>query len=271
MELPTEPGSADGGAASGMETSEQRQQRCADALARLRDQAVAGGVAAVDAGAQELYAALRHPDLPRDFVAQLNAELKGMHLLVNMKATDMALRRAIAHAQADRKLERNQEVATARGCLGRAMALGATADFKHAADMTIESVLLTGGVKHTGPTRAKPVDDAPPPRDLAKEERREFKRYGAPALLVAAAGMSFATIDWSMGGMLVGGATADQFPSGEPVHVEITLPMISRPVGVSVLAVRVEIRKGGIGVRFFSVTPELSGFLRRQILTRGAA
>jgi hypothetical protein len=271
MELPAAPDPADDGVGSGEETVEQRQQRCADALSRLRDQAVAGGVAAVDEGAQSLYAALRHPDLPRDFVAQISAELKGMSLLVNMKATDMALRRAIAHAQADRKLERNQEIAAARGTLSRAIGLGAKDDFKRAAEMTIESVMLTGGVKQTGPTRAKPVVDTPAPRGLAKGERREAKRYGAPALIVTIAGKSFATIDWSMGGMLVGGATADELPSDGPVTVEITLPMISRPVSVVVLAVRVEIRKGGIGVRFVEVTPELSGFLRRQILTRGSA
>jgi hypothetical protein len=253
-----------------VETIEERQLRYATALSGLRDQAVAGDVAAVDEGARGLYAALRDPELPRDFVAQIGAELKGMSLLVNMKATDMALRCAIVHAQADRKLERNQEIARARGCLGRAMALGAKEDFKRAADMMIESVLLTGGVRQTGPTRAKPVEDTPPPRGLAKVERREFKRFTTPALIVMVADKSFATIDWSMGGMLVGGVTADEFPSGEPVQVEITLPMISRPVSVWTLAARVEIRKGGIGVRFFPVTPELSGFLRRQILTRGA-
>ena len=255
---------------AGADSVEQRQLRCTEMLSRLRNQAVAGEVAAVDQGAQGLDVALRDPELPRAFVAEIGAELKGMNLLVNMKATDMALRRAMVHAQADQKPERNQEIAAARGFLSRAMALGAKQDFKHVAEMMIESALLTGGVKQTGPTRAKPVDDAPAPRGLAKDERREFKRYGAPTLIVTAAGKSFATIDWSMGGMLVGGATADEFPSGAPVQIEITLPMISRPVVVLVVAMRVEIRKGGIGVRFAPVTSELSGFLSRQILTRGA-
>jgi hypothetical protein len=261
---------AQSGPDDGADSVEQRQRRCAEMLSRLRDQAVAGNVASVEQAAQGLYAALRDPALPRDFVAQIGAELKGMSLLVNMKATDMALRRAITHAQADHKPERNQEIVAARGFLSRAMALGAKDDFKHVAEMMIESALLTGGVKQTGPTRAKPVDEAPAPRGLAKGERREAKRYGTPALIVTAGGKSFATIDWSIGGMLVGGATADELPSGVPVQIEITLPMISRPVVVTVLAVRVEIRKGGIGVRFAPVTPELSGFLSRQILARGA-
>src|SRR5579872_922030 len=163
-------GDPDDSGTAGNEIVEQLQRSCAEALSPLRNQAIAGIVAAVEKDAGRLYAVLRHPQLPRDFVEQISAELKGINLLVNMKATDMALRRAVAHAIVDRKLERNQEIAAARGFLGRAMALGANEDFKRAAEMTIESVLLTGGVKQTGPTRAKPIDDVPAPRDLAKDE-----------------------------------------------------------------------------------------------------
>jgi hypothetical protein len=259
-------GSADQAAA---EAVEQLKLRCTDALERIRAQATAGETAAVAAGVKALHDTLREPTLPREFVAHIRAELKGLDLMVNMKATDMALRRAVAHAQADRKLERNQEVAAARGFLSRAISLGANEDFKRAAEMTIESAMLTGGVKQTGPTRAKPVDEAPPPRSLAKGERREFKRYETPALIVTVGDKSFHTLDWSMAGMLVGGSTADEFPSGEPVQIDLAAPSIERPVNVSVIAVRVEIRKGGIAVRFLQVTPELTGFLRRLILQRG--
>jgi hypothetical protein len=162
----------DDGASSWKETVEQLQRRCAEALSPLRDRAIDGAVGAVDEDSRSLNAVLQHPQLPRDFVDQVRAELKGINLLVNMKATDMALRRAVVHAKADCKLERNQDIASARGFLGRAMALGAKEDFKRAAEMTIESVLLTGGIKQTGPTRTKPIDDAPAPRDLAKDERR---------------------------------------------------------------------------------------------------
>ena len=146
--------SGPGGGDAGSDSVERRECRCTEALSRLRDQAVAGEVASVEQGAEGLYAALRDPELARDFVAEISAELKGMNLLVNMKATDMALRRAIVHAQADQKLERSQEIASARGFLSRAMSLGATQDFKHVAEMKIESALLTGGVKKTGPSRA---------------------------------------------------------------------------------------------------------------------
>jgi hypothetical protein len=89
-------------------------------------------------------------------------------------------------------------------------------------------------------------------------------------LIVTVAGKRFATINWSMGGMLVGSAATDLFGSSEPVPIEITLPMVSRPVHVSVIAARAETRKEAIGVRFCVVTPELCGFLRRLILTRHA-
>ena len=253
------------------EALEQLKQRCLGALEQIRVHAVAGAASEVAERVTILYALLRDPTLPRDFTQQLAAEIKGLDLMVNMKATDMALRRAVVHAQADRKLERNQEVTAARGHLARAMSLGADHAFKRAAEMTIESVTLTGGVRQIGPTRAKPQDDAPPVRSLAKSERREFKRYEIPILTVAVGDRRFATFDWSMGGMLIGGSTADEFPWGEPVKIEISVPGVSRPVIAAVVQVRVEIRKGGMAVRFFQITDELAGFLRRLILNRGVA
>jgi hypothetical protein len=268
--LETEPGSGDAapGVAPGEDTVELLKQRCTDLLARVREHALAGMAAEVDEASKQLHAMLGNPLLPRDVTAQIGDELKGMDLMANMKATDMALRRAVAFAQADQKLERNQEVAAARSFLSRAMARGAKEDFKRAAEMTIESAMLTGGVRQAGPTRAKPVDDTPPARSLAKGERREFKRYEVPALTVVTAAKNFSTIDWSMGGMLVGGSTADHFPSNEPVQIELAQPG-GRPVQASVIAVRVEIRKGGIAVRYLQMTPALASFLRRLILHRG--
>ncbi len=263
--------SADEVAARAAEALAQLEARCNAALEQIRIHAVAGAAKEVTERVTALYALLRDPTLPREFAQQISAEIKGLDLMVNMKATDMALRRAVVHAQADRKLERSQEVAAARGFLARAMALGANEDFKRAAEMTIESVTLTGGVRQTGPTRAKPLDDAPPVRSLAKGERREFKRYEIPILTVAVGDKTFATFDWSMGGMLIGGSTADEFPWDEPVQVELSVPGLSRPVSATVVAARVEIRKGGIAVRYLQLTPELSGFLRRLILNRGVA
>jgi hypothetical protein len=266
----TQPSDADEAAArAAAEAVERLQQRCSDALERIRIEATAGHATQVEAGVKALHETMRDPKLPRDFVQYIGAELKGLDLMVHMKATDMALRRAVAHAQADRKLERNQDIAVARGFLSRALALGANDDFKHAAEMTIESAMLTGGVRQTGPTRAKPVDEAPPTRSLAKGERREFKRYEVPVLAVTVGEKSFHTLDWSMGGMLVGGSTADEFPSGEPVQITLATPNSDHPTQASVIAVRVEIRKGGIAVRFLQLTPELTGFLRRVILHRG--
>jgi hypothetical protein len=251
------------------ERIEQLKQRCEDQLARIRDQAVAGEAKEVSAGVTALYGALNDPALPHEFAGAIRGEIKGLDLMVNMKATDMAVRRAVGHAQADRKLERNHDVGLARGFLSRAIALGASEEFKRIAEMSIESAMLTGGVKQVGATRAKPVDSAPAPPSLAKGERREFKRYDKPALTIAVADKSFGTLDWSMGGMLIAGATADEFPSDEPVQVELAAGT-GRPTSATVISARVEIRRGGMAVRFFQLTPELSAFLRRMIMSRGA-
>jgi hypothetical protein len=273
MALPTDDDAAahDGEVAAGEDNTETLEERCAAALTRLREQAVEGQAAAVEEAAPALYASFQDPDLPPLAVERFRAELKDISLVAFMKATDLALRRAVAHAQADRALERSQEIAVARGFLSRALSLGAKDDFKRAAEKTIESALLTGGVKRVGPTRAKPVADAPPPRGLAKEERREFKRYASPPLTVGVGGKTFVTLDWSLGGLLVRGATADELPSGEPVEIALSVPGASRPFTVMVMAARVEIRRGGIAVKFHEAGPELNGQLRRLIVTRAGA
>jgi len=272
--LPTEPGDDPGAippeGADGP-PDESLEERCRAALIQIRTQAEAGAVEAVVAGIQAVQESLKDPALPPEIAAQISAELKAIDLLAAMKATDMALRRAVSHAQADRKIERNQDIGIARGLLSRAVGLGADAKFKRAAEMMIESAMLTGGVKQTGPTRARPVDDAPAVRQLAKSERREYKRYEAPLLNVAVAQKRLTTVDWSIGGMLINRATADEFPSGETVVIELGVVGVKGTLRVSVVAVRVEIRKGGIAVRFSEVTPELGAFLRRAIASRGAA
>jgi len=189
---------------------EQLKRRCLDQLARIRDQATAGEAGDVGAGTTALLGALNDSVLDHAFTGAIRTEIKSLELTANMKATDMAVRRAIEHAQGDRKLERNHEVGVARGFLSRAIALGAADEFKRIAEMSIESAMLTGGVRQTGATRAKPVDSAPPPPSLAKGERREFKRYDKPVITVTVADKRFTTLDWSMGGMLVAGSTADE-------------------------------------------------------------
>ncbi|MBV8166750.1 MAG: PilZ domain-containing protein [Alphaproteobacteria bacterium] len=249
---------------------EQLKRRCLEQLARIREQAAAGDAGDVSAGTTALLGALNDSALDHAFTSAIRTEIKSLELTANMKATDIAVRRAVAHAQGDRKLERNQEVGVARGFLARAIALGASGEFKRIAEMSIESAMLTGGVRQVGPTRAKPVDDAPPPPSLAKGERREFKRYDRPVITVTVADKSFATLDWSMGGMLVAGSTADEFPRDEPVQIELSTAGTRGAVVATVVQARVEIRRGGMGVRFFQLTPELSAYLRRLIMARGS-
>jgi hypothetical protein len=72
-----------------------------------------------------------------------------------------------------------------------------------------------------------------------------------------------------MGGMLVAGSTADEFPHGQPVQIELSTGSARGGAPATVVQVRVEIRRGGMGVRFFQLPPELSAFLRRLIMARG--
>lgn len=247
---------------------ERLKQRCTDMLARIQEQALVGAAIEVGAAIKQLYEVMKTPLMPRDFFQQTATQLKQLELLANMKAADQAVRRAVVHAQADRKLERNQEVTAARGFLRRAVALGANEEFKRGAEMAIESATLTGGVRQKGPTRAKPEDNAPVVRPLAKQDKRHYKRYTTPVLRVGVGTETLSTLDWSLGGVLLDGCTVDDYMSGQPLTVKLVHIGDSRPVMAQAEVVRIDAERRMLALRFAEVTPELSGFLRRMILSR---
>ena len=68
-----------------------------------------------------------------------------------------------------------------------------------------------------------------------------------------------------------GTITLVQARMGEPVAIALGLPGLDRPLDAVVVAVRVEIRRAGIGVRFHEPSDALSGLLRRLVVARVSA
>jgi hypothetical protein len=89
---------------------------------------------------------LADPALSSEFVRTARAEARDVELSANMKACDMALRRAFAFPSAQRKPQRVAEVSTARVYLRRAAILGASELFRRGAERTIDAALLTDGL-----------------------------------------------------------------------------------------------------------------------------
>lgn len=106
--------------------------------------------------------------LPVDFKGQVRERMRAYECQANMRACDAALHKAMRYAAEDLGKERMAALNDARRFLGKARSMGAEADFVRAAEREIETILLTGGVHHKGPTRAKPLDTAPKPPNRAK-------------------------------------------------------------------------------------------------------
>jgi hypothetical protein len=110
-----------------------------------------------------------HPKIPMDFKRKTLADARVFECAANMRAADIALRKALSDARHDAVKERTKLIGDARTFGNKAASLGADEEFKAAVKRKIEIIMMTGGVEHEGPTKAKPRDTAPVNPHHAKE------------------------------------------------------------------------------------------------------
>lgn len=103
---------------------------------------------------------VKNPRLPPDKKRECQVVVRDAERDVFVKACDMALQRAIEFAQSDRANERNLEVRNAQDWLKKAIAAGASPDYRTQSQNKIQIIMETGGVKQKGPTAAKPLDQS---------------------------------------------------------------------------------------------------------------
>ena len=72
--------------------------------------------------------------------------------------------------------ERGAAIGEARIFIRKAGSLGASRAMVQGCERKIETIMLSGGIRQKGPTKAKPLDTAPKPPNLAKTPST-----GAPA------------------------------------------------------------------------------------------
>lgn len=99
--------------------------------------------------------------LPYEFKKKLLERARFHECNANMRAANKALHEALRLAADEQMLQRSQKLGDGRRYSAKACALGADADFRAAVQRLVDNVLLTGGVQHKGPTRAKPAEIAP--------------------------------------------------------------------------------------------------------------
>lgn len=106
--------------------------------------------------------------LPMDFKRKALEMARGYECNANMRATDKLLHDAIKMAAGEHMKERAQKLSEARKLFSKACTLGADDDFRKAANRLMDTIMMTGGIVHPGPTRAKPKDFAPKAPNRAK-------------------------------------------------------------------------------------------------------
>lgn len=106
--------------------------------------------------------------LPLDFKRKVLERARLYECNANMRATNQMLHAALRLAAEEQMVERGQKLGEGRRYFSKACALGADEDFRKAVQRLIDNVMMTGGVQHKGPTRAKPADIAPRAPNRAK-------------------------------------------------------------------------------------------------------
>ncbi|EKV31382.1 hypothetical protein C882_3755 [Caenispirillum salinarum AK4] len=106
--------------------------------------------------------------LPFDFKRALLEKARTYECNANMRETDRLLHEANRLAAEEHMTERAKKLGAARRHFSKACTLGADEDFRKAAQRAMETIMLTGGVHHKGPTKAKPADFAPKTPNRAK-------------------------------------------------------------------------------------------------------
>jgi hypothetical protein len=106
--------------------------------------------------------------LPMEFKRKALEYARSYECNANMRETDKLLHESIRMAAAEHMKERGQKLGEARKLYGKACSLGADMDFRKAAQRLMDTIMMTGGVAHQGPTRAKPLDIAPKTPNRAK-------------------------------------------------------------------------------------------------------
>lgn len=106
--------------------------------------------------------------LPFEYKRKVLDRARQLECEANMRYCDKLLQFAAKLAAEEHMKARSKALIDGQKYLSKACTLGCDDEFRKAANRLIETVRLTGGVQHSGPTRAKPADIAPKTPDRAK-------------------------------------------------------------------------------------------------------
>ena len=249
------------------EEVERLKLDCQHELNQMRLAALTPNIKAMEERAKRVVELTRKPRMPVDTNLAALGELKELELLGYQKATDHALRKAMAYGLEGKNGDKARAIAVARSFFAKSLARGATDEFKKATEMTLESAQLTGEVK-AEENRAKQADEGAPMVARAKNEQRGAKRYNEPVLAVTVASATFQTINWSISGMLLSECVHPQIEAGQEHQISVFAPQ-RPPITIPIRIVRVDPDKRCTSLTFFEDSPaEVWAFFKKLIMTK---
>ena len=253
------------------EEVERLKLDCQHELNQMRLAALTPNIKAMEERAQRVIELTRKPRMPADVNLAALTEVKALELTGYQKATDHALRKAIAYGLEGRPADKLRAIAVAKAFLAKALARGATEEFRKATEMTLESAELTSNIKNDGPTRAKPAEETPAMVARAKNEQRGAKRFADPVLAVTVASATFQTVNWSISGMLLHECVPASVEPGQEYSISVFMPN-QAPLSIPIRIVRVDPESRRTSLTYSDGSPpEVWAFFKKLIMTKAPA
>lgn len=155
---------------------------------------------------------IREPSIPADFRRNCETKMTTVERESYTRHVSILLDRAIESARSGDEKIKGQNLAAARNFFSTALKLGAGDDFKESVRKKIEIVLGTSASGTSERAKQHKVTTADL-RAVAEDQKlRRFTRFIDPPLVVGIGVQSYKTVDWSLGGLLVGDFSMDLFP-----------------------------------------------------------
>ncbi|MBI3517232.1 MAG: hypothetical protein HY060_24630 [Proteobacteria bacterium] len=184
---------------------EGQVKRCKEELTKAKHYALTGDVEAVRRRLERLVSVVKSSrNLPPDVLNEIKQEMRKVEVDGLKKAIDVHLDKAADCARTDDVQGRQNALKPVREHLGRAVALGAGDDFKVVTEKKIEIIMQTDSSKAVakkGQASERLAQVKSPDFEVAHPtERRRYKRFRSPTLLVTVAGKTYSATVWSIGG-----------------------------------------------------------------------
>ena len=179
-------------------------KRCKEELQKAEHYARNGDIDAMRRRFERLKTIVKGAKLPVDVLNEVKEQTLKIEVDGLKKAIDVYLDRAADCARVDDVVGRQNALKPVREHLGRAVALGAGDDFKIVTEKKIEIILQTDSSKAVAKKGAESnrlsAVKAPEFEQAHQNERRRYKRFRSPALLITVAGKTYSATSWSIGG-----------------------------------------------------------------------